>query len=59
MYIGHGRLSIFNTEGGMRNFLITTTGVVAGTTQHMGVKGLTLNLRQLLEDKLTSYSGGL
>ena len=31
MYIGHGRLSIFNTEGGMRNFLMATIGVV-GTT---------------------------
>ena len=28
MYIGHGRLSIFNTEGGMRNFLMATIGVV-------------------------------
>ena len=31
MYIGCGRLSIFNTEGVMRNFLMTTIGVV-GTT---------------------------
>ena len=32
MYIGCGRLSIFNTEGGMRKFLKTTIGVV-GTTR--------------------------
>ena len=38
MYIGCGRLSIINTEGGMRIFLMTTVGVV-GTT-HGGERGM-------------------